>query len=131
MKKVDAAVKKETLYILYWVLGLSVLMQAAFVVLGRLELIEPWNISVLLGNVVSGGVGVLNFFLMGLTVQKALGQDEKQARNAVKTSQLYRMLLLVVATVLSAVFLHVWATVIPLFFPRIALLFRPLFKRLG
>ncbi|MBE6956532.1 MAG: hypothetical protein E7450_03665 [Ruminococcaceae bacterium] len=129
MKQVDATVRKETLYILYWVLGLSALLQAVFLVLGRFDVIEPWNIRMLLGNALSGGVGVLNFFLMGLTVQKALGQDEKRAKNAIKTSQLYRMMLLVVATILGAVFLHLWATIIPLFFPRVAIAFRPLFDR--
>jgi len=39
------------------------------------------------------------------------------------------MMLLVVATILGAVFLHLWATIIPLFFPRVAIAFRPLFDR--
>ena len=123
VKNVDAAVRKETGYILGWVLMLSVLMQAVFLVLGQ------WDITVLAGNALSGAAAVLNFFFMGLTVQKALGKEEKDARAAVKLSQTWRMLFLVVAAAVGATFLNLWAAVIPLFFPRIAISFRPMFDK--
>lgn len=123
MKKVDATVYRETRYILAWVLVLSALLQAVFLVLGR------WDITVLAGNALSDGVAVLNFFLMGLTVQKALEKDEKDAKTAMKLSQTYRMLFLVVAVAVGASLLNLWASIIPLFFPRIAISFRPLFDR--
>ena len=127
MKKIDATVLKETTYILLWVLALSVLMQAVFLILHR------WDYTVLLGNLLTGGAAVLNFFLMGLTIQRVLGKEEKEARTAIRVSQLYRnlaMLLIVGAAVLAPVF-HVWASVIAVFFPRSAILFRPLFDRQG
>lgn len=126
MKKVDATVRKETLYVLCWVLVLSALLQAVFLVL------RQWDIIVLAGNALSGAAAVLNFFFMGLTVQKALEKDEKDAKTAMKLSQTYRMLFLVVVAAVGATFLNLWAAVIPLFFPRIAISFRPLFeKKLG
>ena len=66
MKQIDPTVRRETKYILLWVLVLSALLQAVFLVLGQ------WDIKVLLGNALSGAAVVLNFFFMGLTVQKAL-----------------------------------------------------------
>lgn len=123
VKKVDAAVRKETKYILLWVLVFSALMQAVFLVLGR------WDIKVLLGNALSGAAVVLNFFFMGLTVQNALEKDEKEAKTAIKLSQTYRMLLLIVAVALGAAFLNLWAVIVPVFFPRIAISLRPLFDK--
>ncbi|MBQ3134582.1 MAG: hypothetical protein IJB75_02080 [Oscillospiraceae bacterium] len=123
MKKVDATVRRETLYILSWVLVLSVLLQAVFLVL------RQWDITVLLGNALSGAAAVLNFFFMGLTVQKALEKDEKDAKTAMKLSQTYRMLFLIVAAAVGATFLNLWAVVIPLFFPRVAISLRPLFDK--
>ena len=127
MKKIDPIVLKETTYIAIWTLIFSTLMQAVFLILHR------WDYTVLLGNLLTGGAAVLNFFLMGLTIQRVLGKEEKEARTAIRVSQLYRnlaMLLIVGAAVLAPVF-HVWASVIAVFFPRIAILFRPLFDRRG
>lgn len=123
MKKVDATVRKETLYVLCWVLVLSVLMQAVFL------LLRQWDIMVLAGNALSGAAAVLNFFFMGLTVQSAVAKDEKDAKTAMKLSQTWRMLFLIVVVAVGAVWLNLWATVIPLFFPRVAFSFRPLFDR--
>ena len=123
MKQIDPTVRKETKYILLWVLVLSALLQAVFLVLGQ------WDIKVLLGNALSGAAVVLNFFLMGITVQKALEKDEKEAKTAIKASQMYRMLLLIVVAALGAAFLNLWAVIIPLFFPRVAISLRPLFDK--
>ncbi len=123
MKKVDATVRKETIYILLWELVLSVLLQAVFLVL------RQWDITVLLGNALSGTAAVLNFFFMGLTVQRALEKDEKDAKTAMKLSQTWRMLVLVVVAAVGATFLNLWAVMIPLFFPRIAISVHPLFDK--
>lgn len=78
-KKVDGTVRKETIYIAAAVLILSMLMQAVFLIIKR------WDYTVLLGNLLGGGVAVLNFFLMGLTVQKATSEDEKRAKTVMHT----------------------------------------------
>ena len=74
-----------------------------------------------------GGVAVLNFFLMGLTVQKALNKDEKEAAAMMKFSQTYRLLLIAAAAGVGALVpvFNVFAVIIPLFFPRIAIAIRP------
>ena len=123
MKKVDETVRKETGYIAACTVILSMLTQAVFLVLGR------WDISVLLGNLFCGGVAVLNFFLLGLTVQSAMQKEEKEARETMRTSQRLRTVLLFVAAAggVPGPCSHRvpgWWT---LFSPRIAILARPLF----
>ena len=125
MNKVDPTVWKETKYIAAWVLILSALMQAVFLI------IDKWDYSVLLGNLLSAAVSVLNFFLMGLSIQKALQKDEKEAKNTLKLSQTYRTILLLIVAVLGGVLscFNLWAVLIPLFFPRIAVSLRPLMNK--
>ena len=125
MIKVNDVVIKETKYIAYFVILFSVVMQAVFLVL------KMWDYKVLLGNLLSGIAVVLNFLFMGITVQKAVEKDEKDAKNAMKASQSLRTLFLFAVAVVGAsvpVF-NIWATLIPLVFPRIAIALRPLFDR--
>ncbi len=125
LKKIDPTVKKETLYVAVWTFILSLLLQAVFLVVGR------WDYTVLAGNVLGFCAATANFFLMGLTVQSALGKEEKAAENTVRLSQLLRLLLLGVVAVLGGALscFNVLATVIPMLFPRIAVQFRPLFGK--
>lgn len=125
MKKVDKTVLKETKYIAAFVLIFSVLMEAIFLIIGR------WDYKVLLGNLLSGAAAVGNFFLMGLTVQVAVKKEEKNAKNMMKLSQSGRMLLLFAAAAIGvlAPCFNTWTSIIPLFFPRIAIAFRPLFLK--
>ena len=125
MPKLDATVKRETLYVAFMTLILSVLMQAIFLIVGE------WDYTVLLGNLFGGGVAVLNFLLMGLTVQTSLELEEKEARGRVKLSMTLRMLMLVICAALGVLLpcFSVLATLIPLFFVRIAVALRPLADR--
>ena len=125
MKVLDPTVKRETVYILTVSLLCSMLMQAVFLILGK------WDYTVLLGNLLGLIASVGNFLLLGITIQNALGKDEKDARDRMKVSQMLRTLLLfVVALVgyLLSVF-NVVALVIPYLFPRIAIAVRPLLKK--
>lgn len=125
MSKIDKTVKKETIYIALWTLILSGIMEAVFIIIS-------WDYTVLLGNVLGGTVAVLNFFALGLTVQKAINiEDTKDRKNYMKISQSFRFIFLIIVAVLGAVVpcFNVWATIIPLLFPRIALLFRPISLR--
>ena len=126
MKKIDETVLKETRYVALWVLILSLLMQAVFLVI-----YQRFDYTVLLGNLLSALAGILNFFLMGLTVQKALTKDEKEAKTTMKLSMLYRFFILIAVAVMGALIpcFNVWAVLIALFFPRIGILFRPLFDK--
>lgn len=125
MIKIDETVKKETIYIAAFVGLLSVLMQAVFLVLSK------WDYTVLLGNLLTGAASILNFLFLGITVQKAVLKDEEAAKKTMQASRLYRMLFLLVVVLIGVnvpVF-SMWAVLIPLFFPRIAIAFRPMFDK--
>ena len=124
--KLDPTVKKETLYIGAWTLILALLMHAVFLLLGK------WSLPVLWGSLLSVSAGILNFLLLGISVQRAVAMaDEKDAKTALRLSWILRTLLLFGVAVLGAVLsvFDLWATVIPLFFPRFAILLRPLFPK--
>ncbi|MBP3323481.1 MAG: hypothetical protein J6M16_04745 [Clostridia bacterium] len=125
MAKVDKVVIKETKYIALWVVIFSLVMEAVFLIINK------WDYTVLLGNLLSGAVGVLNFFLMGIGVQKAIMQEEKEAKQTMKVSNLMRMFLIFVTVVVGVTvsLFNNWAVIIPIFFPRIAILLRPLFDK--
>lgn len=125
MKKVDETVKKETLYIAAFTVIFSVLMESAFLI------VHLWDYTVLLGNLLGITAAVLNFFLMGLTVQKAVLLEEKDARTKVQFSQMMRFVMLIIFAVIAGVFecFNLIAFAIPLLFPRIAIFFRPYFGK--
>ena len=125
MIKLDEVVKKETIYIATFVGILSVLMQAVFLILSK------WDYTVLLGNLLSGAASILNFLFLGITVQKAVLKDKEAAKKTMQASRAYRMFFMVVVVLIgaSAPCFSLWAVVIPLFFPRIAISFRPLFDK--
>lgn len=124
-KNVNPTVVSETKYIAYVTVILSIIMQSVFLIIGM------WNYKVLLGNVYSAGFMILNFYLMGMSVAKAVDKDEKEARNVMKTSMSLRTLMIFVALavgVLVPVF-DIFALLIPLFFVRIAVFLRPFIKK--
>ena len=123
--RVDETVRRETRYIAIWVAVISVLMEAVFLLLRR------WNLTVLWGNLLGGFIAVLNFFLMGLGVQKAVDQEEKDAKTTMRVSQTGRTMMLFVAAGLGILLdaFHPVAVILPLLFPRIAVAFRPKFDK--
>ncbi len=120
LKKIDSTVLKETRFVALVTLVLSVLMQSVFLIIGK------WNYTVLLGNLLGGVCAVGNFFLMGLTVQSALGLEVKEAKNRMKISQMLRTLLMFVIAVIGYIIsiFNLLAVIIPYLFPRIAVTFR-------
>ena len=124
MIKADSAVKRETKYIAYSCAILSVLMQAVFVILKR------WDYTVILGNLLSFAIAVLNFYFMGITVQKAVSREVNDAKKLMKSSQTLRNIGVFIGIVIGVVApcFNTVAVIIPVFFPRIAVSFRPLIK---
>ena len=125
MQKIDKVVVKETKIIASWMIILSVFMEAVFLVIGK------WNYTVLLGNLLSIILSVLNFLFMGITVQKALDKDEKDARQTMRASSMLRTFVIFVvagAGVLLPWF-STWTVLIPLFFPRLIIAMRPVFDK--
>lgn len=127
MNKIDPTVRRETGYIALWVLSGSLLIQGVCLLAGW------WSLPVLLGNLLGGVTAVGNFLLMGLTVQKALPQDKKDAANTIRLSQSGRLimqgLVLVLAAVLGNVF-NLYTTAIPLLIPRLGVMLRPLLGKM-
>lgn len=125
MLKLNDTVKKETLYIASWVLIFSAIMEAVFLIIGK------WDIYVLLGNILGGAAGVINFLLLGITVQKAVEKDEKDAKGFMKASQSLRTFMLFVIAALGAALsvFNIWSTLISLLFPRIAIAISPLVRK--
>lgn len=121
MNKIDKTVKRETLFISSVVLILSALMQAVFLI------IRQWDITVLLGNLLGGLAAIFNFLLLGITVQSATSKEEKDARAMMATSQRLRTLGIFVCAIIGAAVpcFNIFSSLIPLFFPRIAIAIRP------
>lgn len=122
MKKLDKTVKKETLYIAYVTLILSVLMQAVFLIL------QKWDISVLLGNLWGDIAAVGNFLLLGITIQKAVSKPADEVQKLIKLSLSLRMVFLIAFALtgyLVPIF-HTIAVIVPYLFPRIAIALRTL-----
>ena len=125
MKKIDRTVLKETIYIAVFSFVLSMLMQSVFLCIGK------WDYTVLLGNLFGFIIVVMNFLLMGITVQKAVLKEEKEAKYLMKRSQTLRFLLLFAVAIIAYLVnvFNLIAVVIPYLFPRIAIAFRPLFNK--
>ena len=124
MVKANKTILRETVYISVSIGILSIIMQLVFALLGK------WNYTALTGNILGAGIMIANFFFMGLSVQKAVEADEKEARKIMKLSQSLRTLMIFVGTVVGVVLscFSTWATIIPLFFPRVAFAVRPFIK---
>lgn len=122
--KANETVRKECIYIAYFCTILSALMQAVFIIC------KSWDYTVLLGNLLSLTVSVLNFYFMGITVQKAVEKDEADAKKMMKSSTSIRtaVLFVVIAIGVAAPVFNTIAVLVTVFFPRIAILFRPFIK---
>ncbi len=116
--RVQPAVKKETLHIAAGTGLMTAVMLLVFLLLGRLTL------PVVLGALLGACFAVLNFFLLGLTVQGALRTgDENRSKMKMQLSYTLRMLLtLAVLLVGFSVPWFYWlSTVLPLLFPRLTI----------
>lgn len=123
MKKIDRTVIQETVFVFAFIVIFSVLMEAVYLIIGK------WDFPILWGNLLGAFAAGGNFFLLGLTVQSALGKDEKEAKNRMKLSQMMRMLMLFVVALIGYLVpvIDIVAVVIPFVFPRIAIALRYFF----
>jgi len=125
MKKFNPTVIAETKYIASVVAVLSIIMQCVFLIAGK------WSYKVILGNLYSDIFVILNFWIMGNAVSRAVEKEEKEARNIIKTSHTLRTFMMFVALavgVLLPVF-NILSVIIPVFFVRIAVSLRPIFNK--
>ena len=110
----DPAVRKETGYIAVWVVLLSLVMEAVFL------LLRKWDLSVLFGNLGGAAVAIGNFFLMALIATKAMNRGVESGKPEEAAA---RVLLIAVFKT------NVYATLIPMLFPRIGIVFWPKFNK--
>lgn len=122
---IQPAIKSETKKVAITTLICVVIMWIVFFVL-HMALPEkvPFDYTVILGGIGGGIVAVLNFFLLGLTVQKVTNaQDDDAAKRWMKSSYNQRFLMQVVwcVAVMIAPCFHLVAGILPLLFPSIGI----------
>ena len=121
LDNVQPAVKKETKRVVKITAVGLILMWILFAVLHfAMPDKVPLDYTVFLGGIGGGAVAVLNFFLMGLAVQKAAAaSDEGTARMKLKASysQRFMMMILWVIVAIVAPCFHFVAGIAPLLFP--------------
>lgn len=116
--RLQPAVKKETLHIAAGTAAGVAVMFAVFALLHRFDL------TVAAGGLAGGAVAVVNFLLLGLTVQKITGEaNEERGRKLMQFSYSMRMLLMALWLILavSAPVFHWVAAALPLLFPRLTI----------
>lgn len=125
MKKIDGTVVRETCFVAIAALFFSSVMELIFLITGH------WDYTVLLGNLLGGTVSVLNFFLMGVTIQNSLGKERKEAKETIKLSKTLRDILLLLSAVLVVTVpcFNIVSGLISLFLTRLAVAVRPFFKK--
>ena len=121
LDNVQPAVKKETKRIIKITIVGLILMWILFAVLHfAMPDKVPLDYTVFLGGIGGGAVAVLNFFLMGLAVQKAASaSDEGTARMKLKASYSQRFLMQILWVILAIVApcFHFVAGIASLLFP--------------
>lgn len=121
MDKVQPAVRKETQRVAM-ITGIGLILM--WIIFGVLHAFMPQKVpfdyTVFLGGAAGGIVAVLNFFFMGLAVQKAAAAtDEDAARMRIKASYSQRMMLQMLWVILAIVVpcFQFVAGIVPLLFP--------------
>ena len=130
MKNIAPAVKQETKKVAIATGIMTILMWIGFAIGHQInpETI-PLNYKVFLGGICGSVIAVLNFFLMGLTVQQVANtEDEGLARSRMRASYSQRFLLQIVWIILAIVLpvFQFVAGIAPLLFPSISIKLRTL-----
>ena len=133
LENVQPAVQKETKRVEMLTGAGLILMWILFAILHfTMPDKVPFDYTVILGGIGGGVIAVLNFFLMGLAVQKAASAtDEGTARMKLKASYSQRfmmMILWVIVAIVAPCFQFV-AGIAPLLFPGTGLKFVGIFHK--
>jgi len=121
--KISPALKKELKNIFLYILIGEFLLIGIYLILNLFTGLPEYlkfDYTVILGAVCGGGIAFLNFFLMGLTVQKvASDSNAERARNRMKLSYTYRYLMQIgwIVTAILVPCFNSIAGIIPLLFP--------------
>ena len=120
---VQPAVKKETKKVAIGTFICVALMWAVFGI-GHAVMPQkiPFDYTVILAGLIGGIVAVLNFFLMGITVQHVAKEtDDKRAYQRMKASYSQRILLQIIWIILAMTVpvFNAVAGIVPLLFPSL------------
>ena len=121
------ALKKELFHIfIYVIIGVALLILIFFLLNQFIDMPDyaKFDHTVILGAVGGGAMAFLNFFLMGLTVQKvASDTNAERARNRMKLSYTYRYLMQIgwIVTAILVPCFNSIAGIIPLLFPTMGI----------
>lgn len=125
MNKLTPALKKETVHVARMTgIGLAVMYLGFLAGHFLWPDYVPFDYRVILGGLGGSAVAVLNFFLMGLTVQKVVDTpDEDLAKNRMRASYTQRTLLQMAWVVIAIVVpcFQFVAGILPLLFPSLGI----------
>lgn len=116
--KLTPVVAKNVKRIAFYNLGLTAIENAVFFIL------RLWNFEVLAGSLLGYTATVISFLWLGLSVQKAMEKEQKQAQMYMQSTYTARMAMFA-AVFAIALFLPVFnwvAAIIPFIFTRISIM---------
>ena len=133
MSILQPAVKKETQkVVIYTVVGVVLMWIVLFLLRPTMPAKIVFDYTTILAGIIGGGVAILNFFLMGISVQNiAATEDQDLAKKKMKTSYSQRMalqLIWVVIAIAAPCFYFV-AGILPLLFPSLGIKFMAVIKK--
>ena len=133
MSILQPAVKKETQkVVIYTVVGVILMWVVLFLLRPAMPDKIVFYYTTILAGIIGGGVAVLNFFLMGISVQNiAATEDQDLAKKKMKTSYSQRMalqLIWVVIAIAAPCFYFV-AGILPLLFPSLGIKLMAVIKK--
>lgn len=99
-------------------LGLTIIENVVFFIIGL------WGLDVLFGSLFGYAISVINFVWLGLSVQKAMDKEQKQAQMYMQSTYTARMVLFCISFVIALIIpVFNWiAAVIPFIFTRISIM---------
>lgn len=117
---------------IYTVVGVILMWIVLFLLRPAMPDKIVFDYTTILAGIIGGGVAVLNFFLMGISVQNiAATEDQDLAKKKMKTSYSQRMalqLIWVVIAIAAPCFYFV-AGILPLLFPSLGIKFMAVIKK--
>lgn len=130
MKSLSDDIKREISFITAWIVIFSAAMQGVFLILHFFGIVK-WDYTAVLGNLLGAVFSVLNFVLLGFTVESVVNKEEKQAQASIRISRMLRNLMIgaVIIIGIYAPIFNIWTVALPFFFPKIGIILRSKFMK--
>ncbi|MEG2038864.1 MAG: ATP synthase subunit I [Oscillospiraceae bacterium] len=118
--------KKEAITMTIGIVVLCAIMLAIFSVLGY------YDSTALYGAMLGGGFAIVNFILLGITVQKVTKKSSPKSAQSFQSASYALRLILTAAVVIIGIKVDIFnylTVFIPLFFPRIVIFFSNILRK--